>query len=353
MEASDARPQWQIRLLSVWQRRGIASALLRPVSMVFGVLVALRHSLYRCGVLKTTRLPVTVVVVGNVVVGGGGKTPVVIALAEHLRSRGIAVGVISRGYGRRGRDQRKLEADSLADEVGDEPLLIFRRTGVPVWVGPDRAEAAKALLAEFPQTEILLCDDGMQDLALGRHLEVCVFGSAGIGNGLLLPAGPLREPWPSRWTTTVPRLFLHAGSQGPRGPASFQMHRTLDPELLRADGTRLPLGDLAGRQTCAVAAIANPQAFFAMLEQAGLRPGRCIALADHASLKELPAAPQGTTDWICTEKDATKIWAHHPEVWAARLNLHLEPGFLETFDSALDLNRGERPVSLGHGHSTA
>lgn len=354
MAASDARPWWQSKLLESWTRHGWVSCALWPVSLVFRLVVALRWALYRSGVLKSTRLPVPVVVIGNVVVGGGGKTPLVIALAEHLRKRGVAAGVVSRGYGRRSAAVCPVLHDSDATEVGDEPLLIRRRAEVPVWVGGDRVEAGRALLQASPETQVILCDDGLQNHSLERDLELCVFGARSVGNGLMLPAGPLREPWPPRdRTDRAPRLLLYSGEAQPPGKAAFPMIRTLAPDLIRADGTRTPLTALDGDRTAVVAAIADPGAFFAMLEAAGLKPAWRCALADHDRLEILPRAPSGITDWICTEKDATKLWAAHPYVWAARLDLRLDANFLTAFDTEMDRLGLVRPVSSHHGYSTA
>ena len=196
------------RLTKTWQRRGWLAWLLWPLSWPYGLLVRIRRALYRLDWLTSERLPVPVVVVGNVVAGGAGKTPAVMALVQHLQARGIQVGVISRGYGRRSQECLEVFTDSAIDEVGDEPALIRRRTSAPVFVAAKRAQAGRALLDQHPQIQLIVCDDGLQHLQLQRDLEIGVFDDRGVGNGFLLPAGPLREPWPRALD-----LLLHTGAE--------------------------------------------------------------------------------------------------------------------------------------------
>ncbi|EGI75858.1 tetraacyldisaccharide 4'-kinase [Hylemonella gracilis ATCC 19624] len=310
-----------------------------PLSLLMRLLVRLRQGLYLSGMLKRHAAPVLVVVVGNVVAGGGGKTPTVIALVEHLRARGLKPGVISRGYGRRksadGGDCREVRSDSPVAEVGDEPALVRRRTQVPVFVARRRIDAARALLAAYPQVNILLSDDGLQHLALARDIEICVFGDLGLGNGLLLPAGPLREPWP-RYVD----LVLHTGQQ----PA-FTGHaarRALANTASDASGRVVALDSLRGTLV-AVAGTAQPQAFFEMLQARGLVLARTDALPDHAgpsdyehwltTLRE--EFRSGPVTVLCTEKDAAKLWAVCPEALAVPLVFDLPPAFLNEFDRLL------------------
>src|SRR5512133_2946254 len=151
-------------LTRAWLRRGWLAWLLWPLSMLYGLLVRLRKAMYRLGWLASGQLPVPVLVVGNVVAGGAGKTPVVMAVVQHLQARGIRVGVISRGYGRRNEDCREVLPGSMVEDVGDEPALIRRRTSAPVFVAARRIEAGRALLARYPRTQLLVCDDGLQHL---------------------------------------------------------------------------------------------------------------------------------------------------------------------------------------------
>jgi tetraacyldisaccharide 4'-kinase len=315
-------------LQRAWLRRGALAWLLSPISLVFAGLAALRRYAYRAGFLRTERMPVPVVIVGNVVAGGSGKTPVVMAMVEHLRSRGLAPGVISRGYGRATSDCREVKAGCSAREVGDEPLLIAQACGVPVFVGGSRVQAAHALLAAYPSTQVIVGDDGLQHYALHRDIEICVFDERGIGNGWLLPAGPLREPWPRKVD-----LVLRAGPAA--GVGGFEVLRRLAPYARRADGTRIELAALRGRRLKAVAAIATPQAFFTMLRNAGLELEATLALPDHHDFGQALPGLDGR-ELVCTEKDAVKLWRSHPQAWAVPLSLAIAPAFWTEFDRLLD-----------------
>lgn len=315
-------------LQRAWLRRGLLAWLLLPLSLLFGALAALRRALYGAGILPSTRMPVPVVIVGNVVAGGAGKTPVVIAVLEHLRARGLSAGLVSRGYGRSGADCREVLAESDAALVGDEPLLVRQRTGVPVFVAPSRAQAASALLAAHPATQVLVSDDGLQHLALQRDIELCVFDERGAGNGWLLPAGPLREPWPRR----VDLVLRPAGLPEIAG---HTVRRALAGHAVRADGKRIALAQLRGQRVAAVAGIANPQVFFRMLADAGLDLVACQALPDHHGFDQAPALPPDAAV-LCTEKDAVKLWRLRPDAWAVPLQLEIEPAFWHALDRLLD-----------------
>lgn len=332
----------------VWMRRGLLARLLWPIALLFGALAALRRGLYRAGWFKVQRVPVPVIVVGNVVVGGAGKTPAVMALVRHLQARGLQVGVISRGYGRRATGCREVHDDSLISDVGDEPALIRRLTLAPVFVAARRLDAARALLARYPGTQIIVCDDGLQHLSLQRDLEICVFDDRGIGNGWLLPAGPLREPWPRAID-----LVLHTGAHP--AFAGFTAQRTLARHALRANGHQIALTDLARGGTkplLAVAAIAKPEDFFAMLGAQGLPLARTIALPDHDDFDRwLPHEYDGYTV-ICTEKDAVKLWQKLPEALAVPLIFSPEPAFMARLDVLL-APRLNPTLSSPHGHTTS
>ena len=179
---------WWLPQATLWSR------LLGPLAALYRLLWRGRAWLYRSGARRAAAVGVPVVVVGNLVVGGAGKTPTVIALVRALRQRGWTPGVVSRGYGSRDGHAREVRPDSRVDDSGDEPLLIRLRSGAPVWVGRDRVEAARRLLAANPQVDLIVADDGLQHLPLARDLQIVVFDERGIGNGRLLPAGPLREP---------------------------------------------------------------------------------------------------------------------------------------------------------------
>ena len=172
--------------------------LLLPVSWLYALLLTLRHALFAMGWRQVHRPAVCVVVVGNVVAGGAGKTHTALSVVQHLVARGWAVGIISKGYGRRDGATVEVVASAPVHAVGDEALLLGQRSGVPVFVGPSRKRSLHALLAAYPQTRIVVCDDGLQDYSLYRDVEICMMHEDGLGNGCLLPAGPLREPWPRK-----------------------------------------------------------------------------------------------------------------------------------------------------------
>ena len=305
--------------------------LLWPVSLLYGLITSLRRGLYALGVFKTNRVRAKVIVVGNVVTGGAGKTPVVMALVMHLQARGWHVGVVSRGYGRSSTDCREVLDNSTADEVGDEPALVKSTCHAPVFVAAKRFEAAGALLEEYPETQIIVCDDGLQHHALHRDLEICVFDDRGIGNGFLLPAGPLREPWP-RPTD----LVLHTGVQASSVQDAFTARRALASYALRVDSRSMPLSELRGKPLLAVAAIAQPEAFFNMLRDQGLSLAKTVALPDHYNFQHWirPAVKSHTL--VCTEKDAVKLWRSHPDALAVPLVLTPQPEFLSAVDGAIE-----------------
>jgi tetraacyldisaccharide 4'-kinase len=328
-------------LQRAWLRRGALARLLWPLSLLFGVLASLRRAAYGAGLLGSERMPVPVVVVGNVVAGGAGKTPVVMALLEHLRARGLRAGVVSRGHGRTSGDCREVLASSEAADVGDEPLLVKRTSGVPVFVATRRADAARALLAAHPATQLILCDDGLQHHALQRDIELCVFDERGIGNGWLLPAGPLREPWPR-----AADFVLASGS--PQGIAAYPLQRALASFALNAQGERIDLAALRGKPVVALAGIARPEAFFAMLREQGLQPAQALAFPDHHDFSGWNAPPGTDYSLVCTEKDAVKLWPGHPGAWAVPLVLAVAPTFWKAFDQLLDAKLSSR-----HGPQTS
>ncbi|MBP6599041.1 MAG: tetraacyldisaccharide 4'-kinase [Giesbergeria sp.] len=329
---------------TAWQRwsrqRGAAARALWPLSLLYGGLTALRKALYRLGIFKSSHPGVPVIVVGNVIAGGAGKTPVVMAMVQHLQAQGWRPGVLSRGYGRSTRDNRIAlpgssgNPPSLPSEVGDEPALIARSCQVPVAVARQRSEAAQLLLATSPDTNILVCDDGLQHWALQRDIEICVFNEHGIGNGWLLPAGPLREAWPRRVD-----MVVYAGQppQGKVGQAvpQFAVQRQLADFAVRADGSRVALASLQGMPLLALAAIARPSDFFAQLQAQGLLLAETLALPDHFDFDSWKRPYLKGYSLICTEKDAVKLWPQHPDVLAVPLQLQLGAGFFATLDALL------------------
>ena len=316
-------------MLRIWHRRGWQAWLLWPLSLVYGLVAGLHRLLYRLKLKQSQPVSVPVIVVGNVVAGGSGKTPVVMALVQYWTARGVAVGVVSRGYGRSTTDCREVHSNSLAAEVGDEPALVQRSCNVPVFVARQRVQAAQALLAAYPATQLIVCDDGLQHYALHRSLEICIFDDRGVGNGFLLPAGPLREPWPRQVD-----LVLHSGSQP--AFAGFRARRALADYALRADGTRVPLASLHNTALMAVAAIAQPEQFFSMLRMAGVPLAATQALPDHYNFDSWLRIQNMRYTVICTEKDAVKLWHHQPDALAVPLVLAIDAGFWAALDQRVD-----------------
>ena len=322
-------------LTRAWLRRGPLACLLWPVSQLFGALSALRRALFRAGVLKSTRLPVPVVVVGNIFIGGTGKTPLTIWLAGVLRDAGYTPGVISRGHGGSNAAARPVTASSKASDVGDEPLLIARRTGCPVFVGRERAAAGQALLAAHPQVDILITDDGLQHYQLQRDVEIVLFDGRGAGNGWLLPAGPLREAASRRRDVTIvnapemtPALRAAVGGT----PFGMQLAGTMAEPLARA-GQGVPLASLAGRRIVAAAGIGNPGRFFAMLRAAGLDFTE-LALPDHHDFLDRPFAHVIADIILMTEKDAVKCGQiehlkDDPRLWVVPVSAQLDAALAE------------------------
>ena len=341
-----ARPAWHAYLLQVWQHRTLPAFVLWPLSALNLFALRLRQGLYLSGLLTTHRVPVPVVVVGNVVVGGSGKTPVVIALVRHLQRQGWRPGVISRGYGRLGTACTEVKTDCSVQDVGDEPALIHRLTQAPVYVANRRIDAARALLHAHPEVNILVSDDGLQHLSLGRDLDICVFDDRGVGNGFLLPAGPLREPWPR-----AVDLILHTGRQ----PAfkGFRGYRALANYGVRANGEQVALAALTGPdqpRLFALAAIAQPELFFDMLRQQGLAMDQTLALPDHFNFEEWTWPAAASAQIVCTEKDASKVWRIDPSALAVPLNFDLDASFLSALDKLLaDLPHS--PLSSVHGNT--
>lgn len=328
-------------LQRAWLRRGPLARLLWPLSLPYAALGAIQRAAYRHGVLRPERVPVPVVVVGNVVAGGAGKTPVVLALLEHLRARGLAAGVVSRGYGRSEDTCAEVQPQDDPARVGDEPLLLRRKAGVPVFVARRRTEAARALLAAHPRTRVIVSDDGLQHHALARDIALCVFDRRGTGNGWLLPAGPLREPWPR----PVDLVLRHPEAAGIAGHA---MRRGLAGSALRADGSSIPLAELRGRPVLAIAGIASPAAFFDMLRGAGLELAATRALPDHHAFADAAEFADRSLPLVCTEKDAVKLWRLRPDAWAVPLELRLDAAFWTAFDRLLDAR-----LSSAHGSQAA
>ncbi len=314
---------------NIWRRRGPLAWLLLPVGGLFFVVAALRRWLYRLGALGSHHLSVPVVVVGNITAGGSGKTPLAIWLAEELRRRGRRPGVVSRGYGGSAQGVRKVSRGDTPDVVGDEPLLLARRAGCPVFVGCDRVAAGRALLVEHPECDVIISDDGLQHYRLARDVEIVVVDRRGFRNGWPLPAGPLREP--------IARLNSVDAvvANGWTGQAGFRMTLTGDRFIRLDGGEARAAGDLAGKRLHAVAGIGEPQRFFDHLAALGLR-FEAHAFPDHHVYTAADLALDGDAI-LTTEKDAVKFGALATlPVWVLPVDANVTPDLAQFILEKID-----------------
>ena len=310
----------------VWYRPNRYRWLLFPLSVCYRWITDLRRLTYRWGIKSVTVLPVPVVVVGNLTVGGTGKTPLVIWLAEELAQRGFKVGIVSRGYGgRAGTWPQAVDGDSDPALVGDEAVMLARATNCPISVGPDRVEAARALL-DREQVDVLLADDGLQHYALGRIMEIVVVdGERGLGNEMCLPAGPLRERRDR--LARAGAVVVNGGDWGLDGSAGEVFRATIRAQdVCQLTGpARKRLESFQGMAVHAVAAIGHPERFFGMLEAAGVQ---VIAhpLPDHASIDAADLQFDDSRPVLVTEKDAVKCGRiAHDDVWCVPVKLSFAP----------------------------
>lgn len=319
----------------IWYGASRPPAWLRPFASLYGVIVALRRYAYRVGWCRSARLDCPVVVVGNLTAGGTGKTPLVIWLSLALRDQGLRPGIVTRGYGGSSRGASLVGATDTAERVGDEALLMARRTALPVAVGRDRPGAAGLLVAAG--CEVIISDDGLQHLPLPRACELVVIDAArGFGNGALLPAGPLREPI-SR-LQSVDALITNGQRSG--GTGGFTMGLQPGAAVSLADGARQPLSAFAGQTVHAVAGIGNPARFFSMLQACGItvipHPRD-----DHAALSAADVEFGDGAPVLMTEKDAVKCAGLNP----ARLwSVPVDARFSATEAAALLALVGERII---------
>ncbi|MCX7813873.1 MAG: tetraacyldisaccharide 4'-kinase [Tepidimonas ignava] len=347
----------------LWQHRRPALCLY-PLAWLYGVLLGVRRWLWRRGWCRPWRAPVPVLVVGNVVVGGAGKTPTTATLVQHLRQRGWRPGIVARGYGAPagGAQTRLVAEDPDPARCGDEPVLLARATGVPVAVGRDRVAAVRRLLQRHPEVDIIVADDGLQHWRLAADAAVVVFDARDVGNGWLLPAGPLREPWPLR-RPPAPTVWVLRTEPSTRPPTAhpypeFAAQRRLVSAAVALDGTRRPLAHWrsAGQAVGALAGIARPEAFFAALRSHGVPLAATVPLADHAPAESIRAAlhaalaADGPRQWLCTEKDAIKLRpADLPPgvtLWAVPLEVAPSPAWFEALDAWLATVRQPAPGAL-------
>nr|WP_315471866.1 tetraacyldisaccharide 4'-kinase [uncultured Rhodoferax sp.] len=345
----------QAAITRAWQGHGLLSTALLPISWLYGALTAIHRQTYISGLQRSEKLPVPVIVVGNVIAGGAGKTPTVLGVVAHLQSLGFKPAILSRGYGGTHQSPTVVMDTSSAQDVGDEPLLLRRSSGVPVVVGRDRVAAGKLLLQTHTGITHIICDDGMQHYRLYRDVEICVFDSRGVGNGRLLPAGMLRQAWPRLPVSAAGQasqrlLVLKTGSSSLDG---HQATRTLSKKAVNGNGQSMALDALrqADAPLHALAAIAQPENFFSMLRAEGLELQTTEALPDHYDFDSYSRASDKRKVLICTEKDATKLWQHRPDAWAVPLLQTLPSSFLAALDQAL-LPHHSPPLSSPHGHTT-
>lgn len=313
-----ATPRLSQALNSIWYGQSPLRWLLLPVAWLYMGLARARKEAYRRGWRKSEQLPVKVVVVGNISVGGTGKTPFIIWLAAQLKQRGLRVGIVTRGYRGAATDwPRLVGSDDPAAEVGDEAVLLARRTGCPVAAGPDRVGAALRLL-ENERLDVLLSDDGLQHYRLSRDVEIAVVdGVRGMGNGLCLPAGPLREPVAR--LREVDAIVVNGGDWGHAGV--FRARAVITQIYRLTDRAPRALDSFKKQELHAVAGIGNPQRFFDLLEEAGLdvvpHP-----LEDHADLKPEDLTFDEPGPVLITEKDAVKCEGFAlDDVWCVAVDL--------------------------------
>lgn len=316
-----------------WQSRSLAAILLLPLSALFWLLSRIRRLLFHCGLLTVRRVPVPVVVVGNIAVGGSGKTPVVAWLVTRLREAGFTPGIVSRGYGGRARGVALVGADDDPGEYGDEPVLLAQLARCPVAVGAARVEAALALLAAYPDCDVIVSDDGLQHYRLHRDVEIAVVDEAALGNRWLLPAGPLREGLPRLRRVDV--VIAH-------GPLSRSVVRRLHGQpvfTMRLEGTHVraladpadqrPLADFRGRRVHAIAGIGRPQRFFAQLAAHGLDVVP-HAFADHHRFSPADLDVGVGEPKILTAKDAVKCRPFAPpDSWEFPVTARIGAGAIE------------------------
>lgn len=321
------------RLLDAWYTGHPALALLRPLECLYRRVVNRKRARFLAGQGDIYKAPVPVVVVGNITIGGTGKTPLILWMIDHCRARGLRVGVVSRGYGATPPSLPwRVLLQQSAEHAGDEPLLIVNRTGVPMMIDPDRSQAVCALLAEEP-LDLILSDDGLQHYRLGRDLELVLIDAVrGLGNRRCLPAGPLREP--VERLHSVDALLYNGAATDREDGYGFQLKPSALVNLLT--GERRPVDHFpSGQQVHAVAGIGNPQRFFNTLEGLHWRPVP-HAFADHAvfspqALSFTPALPV-----VMTEKDAVKCASFAaPDWWYLAVEAVPSPAFVSWFDSQL------------------
>ena len=305
-----------------WASRGAIAWLLWPASLLFGLVVFFRRLFFRLRLRKSHAAGIPVIVVGNLTAGGSGKTPLVLRIAEVLKEHGWKPGIVSRGYGGSADGPREATIASDPAEVGDEPMLLARRSGCPVWVAPDRVQACAALREQHPECNVIVTDDGLQHYALRRDVEICVVDERSMGNGFLQPAGPLREPR-SR-LASVDAVVIHGKSQQAGHAMTLEgdkLVRFIDARDVRAAKS------FAGQRVHAVAGIGDPKRLFLQLARFGLKivPH---PFPDHHAFSAVDLDFGDADPVVMTEKDAVKCkriaQAHF---WVFPISASLDPAF--------------------------
>lgn len=320
-----------------WDRFTPVSALLAPASLLFRVVTGVRRAAYRAGLASKSRVTVPVIVVGNITVGGTGKTPLVLWLAALLKAHGRSPGIVCRGYGGTERGPQAVQPDSDPYACGDEAVLLARRSGCPVWTGTNRPAVARALLNAAPGCDVVLSDDGLQHYALARDVEICVVdGDRGLGNGWTLPAGPLREP-PSR-LGEVDAVVIN-GTDARSQPLSAIGSFNPKCVIMKLDATgfwnlrhadqRSGIEHFRGKRVHAVAGIGNPGRFFEQLQGMGLE-FTPHSFPDHHPFTASDLVFVGADAIVMTEKDAVKCQRFAPETcWALAVDAVPDAGLDE------------------------
>jgi len=307
-----------------WQSRGPLAVLLLPVAALFASIAVLRRLAWRSGLLHPRQTGIPVIVVGNITAGGTGKTPLVLWLAQFLSENGRHPGIISRGYGAARSDPRAVPADGAAADYGDEPCLLARRAGCPVWVGTDRAATALALHSAHPEVDVIISDDGLQHYRLARDFEIAVIdGARGLGNGWPLPSGPLREP-ASRLESVDAVVINGAATTAWRRSIAMRLEGNSFRNLRDAQRVVQP-EYFSGQRVHAVAGIGNPQRFFGHLRQLGLDCTTHV-FPDHHPYVEADLRFGDADEVVMTEKDAVKCEAFATAGhWALVVNAGIDP----------------------------
>ena len=326
-----------------WYEPNPVSVLLLPLAWLFCLVVILRRFFYRASILKPEKLPVPVIVVGNITVGGTGKTPLVVAIVEHLSHQGFKPGVVSRGYGGKAATwPQAVSAQSDAGQVGDEAVLLAQRCHCPVMVGPDRPQAARALL-EKHTCDVIISDDGLQHYALHRDIEVVVIdGARRFGNKRCLPAGPLREPAQrvveADYVVTNVSTDIATSTATSQTAFGKEIEMTLLPQAacnLRDKHVSMALSDFTKEPVHAVAGIGNPQRFFSQLRSLGIRLIE-HPFKDHYSYTVNDVCFDDALPVIMTEKDAVKCrsfaQARH---WYVPVTAQIDNNFLQKITEQL------------------